>query len=273
MLVINSTPNTKKYINTSLDTNDPEISVITPVYNGMPFLIETASCLAKQTFLNFEWVIVDDCSNDRTAEFILELAEKDNRVKPLFLGENSGPIVARNKGMDLAKGRFVAFLDADDMWTSDKLEKQIAFMKKWDIPLSYTSFRKIDSKGNIVSRFKIPVPSRINYSKLIESNCIPASSAMFDRLIVGEMRQDTDTPVSKDDFFFWLEMLKRFGEARGMKEDLFRLRVHKGSITSNKLEMAKGHWRMYRDIFNFSVLKSIRYFVVYSLKGFVKYLL
>jgi len=249
------------------------VSVITPVYNGSVFIRETADSLKNQTFKDYEWVIIDDCSTDNTREICRELADGDSRIKLLFLEQNSGPIIARNRGMDKATGRYIAFLDADDLWTPDKLEKQLTFMKKQNAPLSYTSFRKIDMESRVVSRFRIPVPPKISYKKLIASNCIPASSAMFDRKIVGEMRQDPTTPVSKDDFFFWLEMLKKFGTGMGMKDDLFRLRVYKESITGNKMAMAKRHWRMYRDIFGFSIPTTIRYYMIYSVKGLIKYLM
>ncbi|MBN1182287.1 MAG: glycosyltransferase family 2 protein [Bacteroidales bacterium] len=249
------------------------VSVITPVYNGEAFIRETAGCLAEQTFRDYQWVIIDDLSTDGTRDICRDLAEKDPRITLLCLEQNSGPIIARNKGMDAAAGRYIAFLDADDLWTPDKLEKQIAFMEKWQVPLSYTSFRKIDSRGKIISRFRIPVPAKVSYKKLIGSNSIPASSAMFDRTIVGEIRQNPELPLSKDDFFFWLEILKNFGDARGMKEDLFRLRIHNESLTNNKLEMARRHWKMYREIFGFSRITSIRYYAVYSVKGLIKYLL
>ncbi|MBI9100221.1 MAG: glycosyltransferase family 2 protein [Spirochaetaceae bacterium] len=250
-----------------------KVSIITPIYNGADFIEDTALCLAKQTFTDYEWVVIDDCSTDDTKEVLQRLSDNDKRIKLVFLQKNSGPIVARNKGMDDASGRFIAFLDADDIWVPEKLEKQLAFMEENQTALSFTSFRKIDLEGNITSRFRIPVPRKVNYAKLIESNCIPASSAMFDREIVGEMRQDSSKIISKDDFFFWLEMLKVCHTAMGMKEDLFRLRIHKKSITNDKLEMARRHWKMYREVFHFSVLKSLRYYIIYSIKGLAKYLM
>jgi teichuronic acid biosynthesis glycosyltransferase TuaG len=250
-----------------------EVSIITPIYNGEKYLNDISNCILGQTFIDFEWILIDDCSTDNTREKLRELSLKDTRVKPVLLEKNSGPIVARNMGMEIAKGRFIAFIDADDLWTKEKLEKQIAFMKEHDIALSYTAFKKINDNGDIISRFKVPVPKRITYNKLIESNSIPASSAMFDRSKTGDIRQDTEAPVSKDDFFFWLKILEKCTVGMGMKEDLFRLRIHQGSITSDKWEMAKRHWRMYRDIFGFSVLKSSRYYIIYSIKGLAKYIL
>lgn len=250
-----------------------EVSIITPIFNGEKYLQEITDCILGQSFRNFEWILIDDCSTDKTRERIDSLTILDNRVRQIKLERNSGPIAARNAGMDAAVGRFIAFIDADDLWVTDKLEKQITFMKLHDIALSYTSFKKIDDNGKIISRFKVPVPEKVTHNKLIESNCIPASSAMFDRTKTGDVRQDLSAPVSKDDFFFWLGILKKCHIAMGLQEDLFRLRIHKGSITSDKLEMAKRHWKMYREIFQFSVLKSLRYYIVYSVKGFVKYII
>lgn len=253
--------------------NTPDVSIITPVYNGMKYLGDTFRCLKDQTFGNFEWVIIDDCSTDGTGEFIRKMMKEDRRIAPVFMDKNSGPILARNRGMEAARGRFVAFLDADDLWMPEKLEKQIRFMKENSLALSYTSFRKIDIGGELLSRVTIPVPRKVTYNRLLGSNSIPASSAMFDRLITGNIFQDTSAPVSKDDYFFWLEIVKRYGFAMGLREDLFRLRIHNDSITGNKWEMAKRHWKMYREDFRFSRMKSARLYCVYSIKGLAKYLL
>jgi len=250
-----------------------EVSIITPIFNGEKYLKEITECILNQTFEDFEWILIDDCSTDSTRSRIDELSKSDNRVKSVLLDQNSGPIIARNKGMDAAQGRYIAFIDADDLWVKDKLEKQVTFMKLHDIALSYTAFKKINDDGNIISKFKVPVPAKVTYNKLIKSNCIPASSAMFDRTKTGDIRQDTAAPVSKDDFFFWLSILKKCHIAMGLQEDLFRLRIHTGSITSDKLEMARRHWKMYREIFQFSVLKSIRYYIIYSMKGLMKHII
>jgi len=146
-----------------------EVSIITPIFNGEKYLKEITECILNQTFEDFEWILIDDCSTDSTRSRIDELSKSDNRVKSVLLDQNSGPIIARNKGMDAAQGRYIAFIDADDLWVKDKLEKQVTFMKLHDIALSYTAFKKINDDGNIISKFKVPVPAKVTYNKLIKS--------------------------------------------------------------------------------------------------------
>ncbi len=249
------------------------VSIITPVYNGEVYVDQTSASILGQTFKDYEWIIIDDCSKDNTRDKLKTLAEKDSRIKLIFLEKNSGPIVARNKGLDAAKGDFIAFIDIDDHWLPQKLEKQLKFMKCNDIALSYTGYRKFSNSGKVTSHFTIPVPSKVTYNRLLGSNSIIASTAIYDRRKTGEVRQDIEAPISKDDLIFWLEILKKSHFALGLKEDLCRFRIHKGSITSNKLNMAVKHWHLYRDTFKFSLLKSFWLYTIYSVKSTVKYLL
>lgn len=249
------------------------MTIITPVYNGQKYVDQIYNSIHNQTFTNFEWIIIDDCSTDNTVAQLQELAGKDPRIHILSQDTNEGPIKARNKGLELAIGRFIAFIDFDDLWLPEKLEKQLSFMKSNNLPLSYTSYRKITDYGNIKSWFPIPVPKKLNYKKLLMSNSIMASSAMFDRIKTGNIKQDENAPVSKDDLMFWLSILDKCGDTMGLQEALCLLRVHKKSITNNKILMAKRHWHFYRKIQNFSFFTSLKLYIGYSIKGLLKYLL
>ena len=251
----------------------PEVTVITPVYNGQKYIDQISNSILNQTFTNFEWIIIDDCSTDNTVAQLKKIAEKDPRIHILTQNKNEGPIKARNKGLEAAIGRFIAFIDFDDLWLPEKLEKQLSFMKSNNLPLSYTSYRKINDYGNITSRFPIPVPKKLNYKKLLMSNSIMASSAMFDRSKTGNIKQDENALVSKDDLMFWLSILDKCGDTMGLQEALCRLRIHKKSITNNKILMAKRHWTFYRKVLNLSFPTSLRLYIGYSIKGLLKYLL
>lgn len=251
----------------------PEVTIITPVYNGKKYINDIFKCLSEQTFTNYEWIIIDDCSSDGTLEILSKLAETDHRVKLFPLAKNGGPIKARNYGLDNARGRFIAFLDFDDLWVPDKLEKQLSFMKANNLALSYTGYRKISDEGRLKWGLPVSVPKRVTYKKLIVSNSIMASSAVFDRSKTGDIRQNEDAPLSKDDLLFWLSILEKYDEGMGLKEALCRLRVHNHSITNNKILMAKRHWHFYRKTMGYPVLKSLGLFIGYGVKGLCKYLL
>ena len=122
------------------NVNNFKVSIITPAYNSAKIIIQTIDSVLAQTYTNWEMIIVDDKSTDHTKKIISEYMQKDNRIKYILLEENSGPAVARNRAIEEAEGRYIAFLDADDLWMPVKLEKQIAFMQRENIALSYTGY-------------------------------------------------------------------------------------------------------------------------------------
>ncbi len=259
-----------------METKDgtiPEVSIITPMYNAAEFILATAESVKAQTFGNYEWLIVDDCSTDASGEIARTLSESDHRIRYFRLKRNSGPITARNYGFEQARGRFVAFLDSDDLWLPEKLEKQVALMKGKRAALSYTGYKKITRTGKEKTGLIVPVPRKASYNRILHSDCIMASSAMFDREITGDIRQSTDVSVGRDDLHFFLSILKEHGPAYGIREDLARLRIHNDSITGNKMESAKLQWFFYRNCLGLSFISAVEKYTIYALKGFLKYLL
>ncbi|MBN2444212.1 MAG: glycosyltransferase family 2 protein [Spirochaetales bacterium] len=251
----------------------PEVSIITPLYNAEKYIKETVESVLSQTFKDFEWLIVDDCSTDSSRKILKKIAAEDQRIKLLDLKSNKGPIFARNYALDQAQGRFIAFLDSDDIWLPAKLEKQIALMKEKKAPLSFTAYKKIAQDGTIKTGITIQVPEKLTYNHLLGSNCIMASSAMYDTSITGAIKQFCDIPLGKDDYYFFLFIIKNHGCAYGLKEDLARLRVHNDSVTGDKFKAAKVQWYFYRTCIGLSILSSLHKFTVYSVKGFLKYIL
>ena len=244
------------------------ISVIVPVYNmaadgKLNFCLDS---LINQTVTDYEIIAVDDCSTDNSVEVIQGFVDKDPRIKLIQLTENSGAAVARNKAIEAAAGRFIAFLDSDDLWMPNKLEKQVQFMLDQNIAFSFSAYEKIDEKGvpfDIVS-----VPEKINYKQLLKTNVIGCLSAMYDVEKLGKVYMPVNT--KREDFATWLAILKQVDYAYGMPDVLAQYRVYASQSSAKKTKMAKENWRLYRDIEQLGVFKSAYYFAHYAVRGVLR---
>ncbi|WKV08014.1 glycosyltransferase family 2 protein [Thermoanaerobacterium sp. CMT5567-10] len=221
------------------------VSIIIPVYNAEKFIAETIKSVLHQTYTNWEMILVDDYSSDDSQKIINCFAQKDNRIKYIRLEKNCGAAVARNTGLEIAKGRYIAFLDSDDLWEPNKLEKQIKFMEENKIGFSFTSYRLIDEEGNDLNKI-VTVPNKVNYNNLLKNTIIGCLTVMIDKNIIGDFRmplvragQDTAT---------WLSILRRGFEAYGINEPLAKYRKVSGSISSNKIKALKRSWNIYKNI-------------------------
>ena len=221
-----------------------KISIITPVYNAEKFLEKTLISIQNQTFQNFEVLLVDDGSTDQSGQICDEWSRKDNRFKVIHQ-QNRGVVAARNAGIRAAQGEFIAFLDADDLWLPEKLEKQIAFMKEEGCNLSYTAYRFIDESGNILKEY-YPHRTQVNYRQLLRSNCMGCLTVMYR---AGEIGKCYVPEVAKgpEDFAMLLSILrKKVEEAFCLNEILAEYRVVSGSRSRNKIQAALGHWYVLR---------------------------
>jgi teichuronic acid biosynthesis glycosyltransferase TuaG len=250
----------------------PEVSIVTPMYNAELLVEETAASVLKQTYTNFEWLIVDDCSTDSSALIVRKIAEQDPRISLYCLEENKGPMYARNYAFKRATGRYIALIDSDDIWMPDKLEKQLNFMLMKNAALTYTAYRKILLDGSYKSGKIIPVPEQIPYRTLIHTNDIITSSVVYDTKKTGRVYQQDSVPIGKDDLHFFLSILKVHKQALGINEALVQFRVHNNSITSNKLQNAKVHWRFLRYHMGCSFFSACEKYVIYAIKGLWRYL-
>jgi len=242
------------------------ISIITPSYNSSGFISNTIGSVIDQAVSNWELIIVDDCSTDNSVEVIQGFVDKDPRIKLIQLTENSGAAVARNKGIEAAKGRFIAFLDSDDLWVPNKLEKQVQFMLDQNIAFSFSAYEKIDEKGvpfDIVS-----VPEKINYKQILKTNVIGCLTAMYDVEKLGKVYMPANT--KREDFATWLAILKQVDYAYGMPDILAQYRVYASQSSAKKSKMAKENWRLYRDIEQLGVFKSAYYFAHYAVRGVLR---
>ncbi|WP_304063954.1 glycosyltransferase family 2 protein [Pedobacter glucosidilyticus] len=246
---------------------DSLISIITPVYNAEKYLLETIESVLKQTYKNWEWIVIDDCSTDNSLEMLIDFSKLDSRIRILKNNINLKTFASRNKGLEVAVGEYIAFLDADDLWHPLKLEKQIKFMQDGNFFLSYTSYRKMDENGGISKKI-ITVPKEVNYKKLLYNNVIPCSSSLFKRSILGKLRF---IKVGHEDFVFWLNALKIIPKAYGLNEPLMFYRVQSNSLSSNKVKAASYTWNIYRNIEHLNIFKSAYYFTSYAISGLRKY--
>lgn len=244
-----------------------EVSVIIPAYNASHYVRGAVASVLGQTFSDLEVLVVDDSSTDETVDIVTQMAVRDRRVRLLRHTANRGPATARNTALSAASGRYIAFLDSDDMWLSRKLETQIQFMKEKEAAFSYTSYRRISTSGEIISG-PVPIPHTLDYNHLLKNTAIATSTVLVDRAQVGSLRM-VDTYY--DDYAMWLNLTKRGFQAHGLQEDLMRYRIVLGSVSRNKLRSARHVWTVYRDVERLSFLGSLWYFTNYLWNGYKKY--
>ncbi|MEC1719115.1 glycosyltransferase family 2 protein [Schinkia azotoformans] len=244
------------------------VSIVTPAYNCEDFISETIDSVLAQTYSNWEMIIVNDKSTDNTVEVINKYVQKDSRIKLINLNENSGAAVARNKAIEKAKGRFIAFLDSDDRWKREKLKKQIDFMNNNNFGFTFTAYEYIKDENN--SKDKIfSVPESLNYTQALKNTIIGCLTVIIDRNIVGDFRM----PLVRrgQDNLTWLMLLQKGNIAYGLNENLAEYRLVNGSLSNNKFKALKRQWFNYRHVIKLSLLKCIYYYLWYIFNNVRKY--
>lgn len=238
------------------------VSIIIPVYNAERFICDTIDSIKSQTYATWELFLVDDCSEDRSKAIIQEYMKNDERIKYIKLEKNSGAALARNKGIELAKGKYICFLDADDKWEKIKLEKQIKFMKKNKCAFSFTSYQFAD-ENCAPNGAKVIVPSTLNYKKALRNTTIWTSTVMFDmeKLTKAQVYMPN---VKSEDTACWWKILKTGVIAYGMKDILSYYRRTPGTLSSNKFEAIKRIWNLYRNVEKLNIFSSIYNFTFYA---------
>ncbi len=229
------------------------ISIITPTYNCGSFIAATIDSVLAQTYENFEMIIVDDCSTDNTKDVVNKYTDTDKRIKYYCLEVNSGAAVARTEAMKLAEGEYMAFLDSDDIWTPEKLEKQLKFMKDNDYAFTSTDYEQIDEEGNSLNRV-IKTVKKISYNRLLLDCPVGNSTVMYNVEKMGKF--EVPNIRKRNDDALWLQMLKKEKYIYGMPETLMLYRIRKNSISGNKFKVIKYHWILYRDIEHLNVFRS-----------------
>lgn len=223
------------------------VSVIMPTYNCGKFIAESVDSVLAQTMTDWEICIVDDCSSDDTSAVLQPYLKQYPNIHYTRLPQNSGPAVARTEALRQATGKYVAFLDSDDVWLPEKLEKQVAFMEKNGILFSCTAFRHMNEEGQLQDIVRTP-PKKTDYNKMLYmSNPTGNLTVMYNREVLG----DYEVPAIKkrNDFALWLQVLKDVPYCIGMPDVLAYYRVRGNSVTtsSSKLQLVKYHWSLYRE--------------------------
>jgi teichuronic acid biosynthesis glycosyltransferase TuaG len=244
------------------------VSIITPAYRASEYIAATIKSVQAQDETNWEMLIADDRSPDNTCEVIESFGKADPRVRLIRQEQNAGPAVSRNAALAQARGRYIAFLDSDDLWLPGKLSAQLRFMRERDSALTYTEFRRVTQNGAETGR-RIRVPASLTYNQLLCNTAIVTSSVLLDRSKTGPIKMKHEAPY--DDFALWLQILKAGHVAHGLQEDMVRYRVVAGSVSRSKRTSAMRVWRNYRDIEHLGVIRSAWSFANYAARGWLKY--
>ena len=244
------------------------VSIITPVYNNSEFIKQTIESAQKQTYKNWEMIIVDDCSTDRTPELIKKISQKDNRIKYIKLENNSGAAIARNKALSESRGRFIAYLDADDLWKKNKIQNQIDFMLAHDYAFVCSNYEKIDVNNKILKQVKIP--KEINYKLFLRNTIIQTVGVMIDSRKTGRELLIMPNVRRRQDAATWCQLLKSGFNCYGVPEFLSYYRVVPKSLSSNKIKAMKGTWFLYRKIEKLSLVNACFCFLGYAINAVKK---
>lgn len=252
---------------TELPTKKPLVSVVMPAYNAASTIIDSIKSVQQQSYANWELLVVDDCSMDNTVVVVRALSVKDSRIKLIVLDANSGrPAHPRNVGIKEAAGELIAFLDADDEWTSAKLEKQVYFMSSLSAAFSCSSYDVISCSGALVGGFE--PPPICSYDDLLVNNSIGCLTAMYDVRILGKRYFPL---CGHEDYALWLKILREGYLVYGLKESLAFYRLTPGSASSNKLKVMKFFWNIYKNQEKFSSVKAMFLCVRYAWNARRKY--
>lgn len=223
------------------------VSIITPAFNSEKFIAETILSVQNQTYQNWEMIIVDDCSTDKTAEIIHSFQENDSRIICFRNEINKGSAYSRNLALRKAKGKWIAFLDSDDIWLPEKLEKQIEFMLKNNYNFSYTNYCEIDDNSNETGIFL--TGPKIITKNLMFAYCWPGClTVMYNADVVGEI-QTADIKINEE-YTLWVKIAEKTN-CYLLNENLAKYRKHSNSLTSiSYFKLIKWHYLMFRKLDN-----------------------
>ncbi len=244
------------------------MSIILPVYNGEPYLDRAIASVLAQTMPDWELLLLDDASTDGSFRRMQVWAARDGRIRVLRNACNLGVADTRNRGMEAAAGAYIAFLDSDDLWRADKLERQVAVLERTGLDLCASAYRMIDARGNPV-RIRMPRRQEMRLEDLLKENYICCSSVLLRSSVAKQHKMDGT--YIHEDYVYWLELLQ--AGARGCVLDacLTDYRVSGRNRSGNKWRAARGRWQVYRRFLHYGVARSGRYFLHYACHGAKKY--
>ena len=230
------------------------VSIITPTYNSEKYIAETIQSVQNQTYSNWEMVIVDDASSDKTEAIILQFATTDYRIKFYKLHKNAGAGVARNQALSMAAGRYIAFLDSDDLWKPEKLQKQIEFLTTQNAPFTFSFYECIDEMGKPLNK-RIEAPLKLRYWQLFFCNFVGNLTGIYDTQVFGKI------PISnlrkRQDWMVWLTVLRKIKTAQPIPESLAFYRVRQDSISASKVKLLQHNYNVYRIFYGYNIVVSL----------------
>lgn len=248
--------------------NNKLVSIITANYNCENFISDTIESVLSQTYENWEMIIVDDVSSDNSVEIIKSYIKQDSRIKLIELEINSGAAVARNRAIKEAKGRYIAFLDSDDLWLPKKLELQISYMQKYCYDFTYTDYNLID-ENNVQYGDTFKAKNKVSYKDLLKTCTIGCLTVIYDTKQLGKVYMPLIR--KRQDYGLWLKILKEIDNAYCLPEALSIYRTRNNSISSNKIKASQYQWKIYREVENMNIFTSVYYFLHYAYYGIRKY--
>ncbi len=245
----------------------PLVSIVTPVYNLEKFITKTMDSVRAQSLEAWELLLVEDGSKDESVSVIRKYLEEtgDERIRLIIQEKNGGAARARNRGVKEARGRYLAYLDGDDLWTADKLKKQVRFMEETGAAFSFTGYEFADENGRGLGKI-VRVPSVIDYKEALKNTTIFTSTVMFDLKQIP--KEKLEMPLIKsEDTALWWRILREGRLAYGLDENLVRYRRAGKSLSSNKLEAVRRIWNLYRKAEGMGILSSAYHFCFWAVRA------
>lgn len=232
----------------------PLVSILIPTFNSAQFIAETIASVQQQTYENWEIIVVDDVSTDGTVALISKIRETDVRIQLQVLERNSGTGVARNTALAKAKGKYIAFLDADDLWKPEKLEKQILFMQMNDLPFTFSFYDCIDEQGNSLNR-RVEAPRNLSYRQLFFCNYVGNLTGVYDVEFFGKI--SISNIRKRQDWMHWLTILKKIKKAKPVPESLAFYRIRDNSLSTSKTALIRYNFAVYRQFHGYNLVVSL----------------
>lgn len=244
------------------------VSIITPTFNSAKYIAETIQSVQNQSYSNWEMIIVDDASSDETVSMIKKIQQYEPRIILIQQPNNVGPAISRNKGIQKAVGKFMTFLDADDIWFEDFIENSIRTIQETGISFVFSSYRRANEALEFVYSDFI-VPHKVTYTDILKTNSISCLTAFLDIEALGKK----EMPIihKRQDMGLWLKYLKEIPYAYGIQEPKAIYRIRKNSLSRKKSDLIKYQWKFYREVEKLSVFQSLYYLIHWAIRGFLKY--
>jgi len=244
------------------------VSIITPSFNSAKFIAETIQSVQHQTHQNWEMIIVDDGSFDDTERIVRSIIEKDKRIQFYKLTQNSGPAIARNTGIEKASGKYLTFIDADDIWFPTFIENSIKTIDETGIPFVFSSYKRANEQLEFVYSDFI-VPHKVSYSDILKSNSISCLTAFVEIQKLGKKYMPLIR--KRQDMGLWLNYLKVVPFAHGIQETQAIYRIRENSLSRKKSDLIKYQWQFYRNVEKLNIFQSLYYMSHWMYRGFMKY--